>query len=83
MKIATSPFVYWGVAVFMPEKLGNLQTALCTTRYFDIKQKHTESLPCIQCIPWLTESIADRAGGLAALYSEESGANITSYLAAR
>jgi len=25
MKIATSPFVYWGVAVFMPEKLGNLQ----------------------------------------------------------
>ena len=27
MKIATSPFVYWGVAVFMPEKLGNLQGA--------------------------------------------------------
>ena len=25
MKIATSPFVYWGVAVFMPEKLGNFQ----------------------------------------------------------
>ena len=25
MKIATSPFVYWGVAVFMPEKLWNLQ----------------------------------------------------------
>jgi len=25
MEIATSPFVYWGVAVFMPEKLGNLQ----------------------------------------------------------
>ena len=25
MKIATSPFVYWGVVVFMPEKLGNLQ----------------------------------------------------------
>ena len=25
MKIATSPFVYWGVAVFMPEKVGNLQ----------------------------------------------------------
>ena len=25
MKIATSPFVYWGVAVFMPEKFGNLQ----------------------------------------------------------
>ena len=24
-EIATSPFVYWGVAVFMPEKLGNLQ----------------------------------------------------------
>ncbi len=22
MKIATSPFVYWGVAVFMPEKNG-------------------------------------------------------------
>jgi len=26
MKIATSPFVYWGVSVFMPEKLGNLQS---------------------------------------------------------
>ena len=25
MKIATSPFVYWGVAGFMPEKVGNLQ----------------------------------------------------------
>ena len=25
MKIATSPFVYWGVAFFMPEKVGNLQ----------------------------------------------------------
>ncbi len=25
MKIATSPFIYWGVAVFMPEKLGKLQ----------------------------------------------------------
>ena len=25
MKITTSPFVYRGVAVFMPEKLGNLQ----------------------------------------------------------
>ena len=25
MKIATSPFVYWGVAVFMPEKVGDLQ----------------------------------------------------------
>ena len=25
MKIATSHFVYWGVAVFMPEKVGNLQ----------------------------------------------------------
>ena len=48
------------------------------------KTKHTESLPCIQCIPWLTTSIADHAGGLAGLYySEESGANITSYLAAR
>jgi len=27
MKIATSPFVYWGVAVFMPEIVGNLQIA--------------------------------------------------------
>ena len=25
MKITTSPFVYRGVAVFMPEKVGNLQ----------------------------------------------------------
>ena len=74
MKIATSPFVYWGVAVFMPEKLGNLQTALCTTRYFGIKQKHTELLPCVQCIPWLTTSIADRAGGLAGLFREEGDA---------
>ena len=45
-----------------------------------IKQKHTELLPCVQCIPWLTTSIADRTGGLAALYSEEIGSNITSYL---
>lgn len=48
-----------------------------------IRQKHTELLPCIQCIPWLAKSVADRAGGLAARYSEKSGANITSYLAAR
>jgi hypothetical protein len=28
MKITTSPFVYRGVAVFMPEKVGNLQRFL-------------------------------------------------------
>ena len=28
MKIATSPFVYRGAHVFMPEKLGNLQPVL-------------------------------------------------------
>lgn len=35
------------------------------------KQKHTESLPCVQCIPWLAKSIADRAGGLAGLLRKE------------
>ena len=45
-----------------------------------MRKKHTELLPCIQCIPWLAKSVSDRAGGLAALYSEESGANITSYI---
>ncbi|MBR4259572.1 MAG: hypothetical protein IKQ17_11120, partial [Kiritimatiellae bacterium] len=36
MKIATSPFVYRGAHVFMPEKLGNLQTTyqVAQTKHF-------------------------------------------------
>ena len=32
-QIATSPFVYRGTAVFMPEKLGNLQVRVSTCKY--------------------------------------------------
>ena len=32
MKIATSPFVYWGVAVFMAEKVGNRQKTVPSDR---------------------------------------------------
>ena len=33
MKITSSPFVYRGVAVFMPEKVGNLQWHKCVQAF--------------------------------------------------